>query len=216
MSASSPRSPLRAVPFRAPIARLALKSQNRTDGPTGLDGAWWPRTRDLAGELSTLADVLDPLWGRVTRIAVNRRNWQILPPRIFVNGRVVKVGWFASERLDPNQILLLSGTAGRRDLLVVPPETDASVAARLMAAASTDTGPDTGPGPSSGPALSASALLAAEGVCGSEGPEVDAPEAGSDDWNPASQTAVAVAVALPVPGRVSDSPYGIQHPALGM
>jgi len=185
MSASTPQSPLRAVPFRAPIARIALKSESRSGGPVELDGAWWPRTRDLASELSTLADVLDPLWGRITRIAVNPRNWPILPPRIFVNGHVVKVGWFASEMLDPDQILLLSYTAGRWDLLVVPPETDAPVAARLMAAASADTGP----------ALTASALMAAEGASSkSPGHAGGGPEAGPEDRDVASETAVAVAV----------------------
>ncbi|MDH6215208.1 DUF5994 family protein [Streptomyces pseudovenezuelae] len=198
MSASTPQSPLRAVPFRAPLARLALKSESRSGGPVELDGAWWPRTRDLASELSVLAEVLDPLWGRITRIAVNPRNWPILPPRIFVNGHVVKVGWFASELLDPDQILLLSYTAGRWDLLVVPPETDAPVAARLMAAASADTGP----------ALTASALMAMEGASSkSPDPEVGGPE----DWGVASETAVAVALAVPVPS------YGRnQHRAVGM
>lgn len=86
--------------------------------------------------------MLDPLWGRITRIAVNPRHWPILPPRIFVNGHVVKVGWFTSE-LDPHEILLLSYTAGRWSLLVIPPETGAPPAARLMAAASADTGPPT-------------------------------------------------------------------------
>ncbi|WP_338900366.1 DUF5994 family protein [Streptomyces sp. TG1A-60] len=116
-----------------------------------MDGAWWPRSRDLAGELSDLADVLDPLWGRITRIAVNPRYWPILPPRVFVNGHVVKVGWFTSE-LDPHKILLLSYTAGRWDLLVIPPETGAPSAARLMVAASADTGPP----------MTATALMTAE------------------------------------------------------
>lgn len=139
MSATAiPQLPLHAAPFRAPTARLALNSESPSAGPAGLDGAWWPRSRDLTSELSALADVLDPLWGRITRIAVNPRNWPILPPRIYVNGHVVKVGWFTTE-LDPHQILLLSGTSGRWDLLVIPPETDAPTAALLMAAASADT-----------------------------------------------------------------------------
>ncbi|WP_425472257.1 DUF5994 family protein [Streptomyces cyaneus] len=139
------------MPFRAPAARLALKSESPSAGPAELDGAWWPPSRDLPSELSALADVLDPLWGQITRIAVNPRSWPILPPRIFVNGRVVKVGWFTSE-LDPHAILLLSRIAGRRNLLVVPPETGAPAAARLMAAASAETGPP----------MTATALMSAE------------------------------------------------------
>ncbi|MEU8793179.1 DUF5994 family protein [Streptomyces sp. NPDC048643] len=126
----------RAVPFRSPTTRLALKpvSPSPSAGPTGLDGAWWPRTRDLARELTALADVLDPLWGRITRIAVNPLQWPIIPRRIVVNGHVVKVDWFTSP-FEQHKILLLSYTAGRWDLLVIPPETDAAAADRLMTAA---------------------------------------------------------------------------------
>ncbi|MXM64910.1 hypothetical protein GR925_16030 [Streptomyces sp. HUCO-GS316] len=63
----------------------------------------------------------------------------------------MKVGWFTSE-LDPHKILLLSGTSGRWNLLVVPPQTDDPAAAGLMAAASAGTGPR----------WTASALMAAE------------------------------------------------------
>lgn len=156
MSATTDRPPLRIVPFRAPTARLALKPTNTPTGlpelpelpgtpglsglPGLLDGAWWPRSRDLPLELSALADVLDPLGGRITRIAVNSRYWPVVPRRIPVNGHVVKVGWFTTE-LDPHKILLLSHTTGRWNLLVIPPGADASAAARLMAAASDSTGP---------------------------------------------------------------------------
>jgi hypothetical protein len=151
MSATTDHPPLRAVPFRASAARLALKPVSPSPGRVELDGAWWPRSRDLTHELSALADVLDPLWGRITRIAVNPRYWPIIPRKIFVNGHVVKVGWFTSEQ-DPHKILLLSFTAGRWDLLVIPPETSAPSAARLMAAASASTGPR----------LTATALMTAE------------------------------------------------------
>jgi len=151
MSATTDQLPPRTVPFRAPTARLALKPVNPSPDRAELDGAWWPRSRDLTRELPALADVLDPLWGRITRIAVNPRYWPVIPPRFSVNGHVVKVGWFTSE-LEPHKILLLSGTSGRWDLLVIPPETNATSAARLMAAASASTAPQS----------TATALMAAE------------------------------------------------------
>ncbi|MFJ9121254.1 DUF5994 family protein [Streptomyces sp. NPDC102394] len=138
MSAITDHSSPRAVPFRAPTARLALKPVSLSPERDELDGAWWPRSRDLSHELPVLADVLDPLWGRITRIAVNPRYWPIVPERLFVNGHGVKVGWFTTE-LDPHKILLLSGTSGPWDLLVIPPEVSAPSAARLMAAASAST-----------------------------------------------------------------------------
>jgi hypothetical protein len=149
MSATTDRPPLRIAPFRAPTARLALKTVSTSRGL--LDGAWWPRSRDLTHELSALADVLDPLSGRITRIAVNATYWPALPSKVPVNGYVVKVGWFTTE-LDPHKILLLSHTTGSWNLLVIPPETNAPAAARLMAAASDSTRPPT----------TASALMAAE------------------------------------------------------
>ncbi|MGW3019773.1 DUF5994 family protein [Streptomyces longwoodensis] len=136
-------------PVAAPAARLALK----TDGPSRglLDGAWWPRSRDLLSELPALTDVLDPLWGRITRIAVNPTYWPVIPHEIPVGGHVVKAGWFTPE-IDPHKLLLLSYGTGRWDLLVIPPETETKSAARLMAAASDYDGPP----------LTASALMAAD------------------------------------------------------
>ncbi|MEO3754978.1 DUF5994 family protein [Streptomyces sp. B6B3] len=113
-------------------ARLQLKDADAHRGL--LDGAWWPRSRDLSRELPVLAQVLDPRWGRVTRIAVNPRFWPVIPRKVAVHGHVIKVGWF-SETLDPHQVLLRSYAVGRWDLLVVPPQASAASAARLMAAA---------------------------------------------------------------------------------
>ncbi|MGF0173365.1 DUF5994 family protein [Streptomyces sp. Marseille-Q5077] len=148
-------------PAAAPAARLALKTDGTSRGL--LDGAWWPRSRDLLSELPALTDVLDPLWGRITRIAVNPEHWPVIPRRVPVGGHIVKVGWFTPE-IDPHKLLLLSYGTGRWDLLVIPPETGAESAARLMAAASDYDGPP----------LTASALITAEeaphGVSATDGP----------------------------------------------
>jgi hypothetical protein len=110
--------------------------------PALLDGAWWPRSRELDAELAALAAVLDPLWGRVTRVTVNPGQWPIVPRKVPVAGHVVKVGWFRDEQ-DPHELLLLSYRSGRWNLLVVPPRTDPDTAAWLMAAASDPLGTST-------------------------------------------------------------------------
>jgi hypothetical protein len=46
------------------------------------------------------------------------------------------VGWF-TDKEHPHTLVLLSCTVGRWDLLVIPPETGAAAAVRLMAAAAT-------------------------------------------------------------------------------
>ena len=162
-------SSLRVIPpAPPPAARVALKS------PTGrglLDGAWWPRSRDLAAELPALADVLDPLWGRITRVAVNPMLWPVVPRKVTVHDRVLKVGWFTPE-LDPHKLLLLSYGTGRFDLLVIPPETGATGAARLMAAAC-----DT-----AGPPLTATALIAAENARRPDVAVSERPQSAQESW----------------------------------
>lgn len=134
--------PPRTEPFRAPSVRLALRAVGLLSRPVGVDGAWWPRTRELTRELAELADVLDPLWGRITHVAVNPRHWPaVRRGTLVVNEHEVTVDWFASH-LNPHRILLRSYTAGHWDLLVVPPQTPAAAAARLMAAASATSGDD--------------------------------------------------------------------------
>ncbi|MEU3346227.1 DUF5994 family protein [Streptomyces sp. NPDC006700] len=136
-------------PVAAPAVRVALKTDGISRGL--LDGAWWPRSRDLMTELPALTDVLDSLWGRITHVAVNPRYWPVIPHEVPVRGHIVKVGWFTPE-IDPHKLLLLSYGTGRWDLLVVPPETGAASAARLMALASDQDSPP----------LTASALIAAD------------------------------------------------------
>ncbi|MFJ4487093.1 DUF5994 family protein [Streptomyces longwoodensis] len=120
------------APFRPRAARLVLGPTRRLGRP---DGIWWPRTRDLARELGELADVIDPLWGRLTHVALDPRPWLLGPGGaiVVVNDHEVAVDRFA-EGLNPHRILLRSYTAGYWDLLVVPPLTSASSAARIMAA----------------------------------------------------------------------------------
>ncbi|MES5819430.1 DUF5994 family protein [Streptomyces sp. RG80] len=121
-------SPSSSAPLRLSLAPTG-------SAPALLDGAWWPRCRDLGAELPSLTAVLDPLWGRITRVTVNPTHWTAVPRKVPVAGHVVKVGWFQAEQ-DPHELLLLSYHVGRWNLLVVPPRTTPVSAAWLMAAAS--------------------------------------------------------------------------------
>ncbi|MFJ9036957.1 DUF5994 family protein [Streptomyces sp. NPDC102406] len=114
-------------------ARLALRPPTFPPGP--LNGAWWPRSDDLAAELTALTEVFDASRGRVTRIACHRGSWPTQPQALSVKGHSVTITWLASG-LDPHTIRLFSYGAGRWDLLVIPPHSAAAVAARLMSAAS--------------------------------------------------------------------------------
>ncbi|MGW6913432.1 DUF5994 family protein [Kitasatospora sp. NPDC054939] len=113
-------------------ARLSLTPSGARHGP--LDGAWWPRSRDLLLELPALAAEIDERWGRITRITLNPAQWPVIPRRIPVAGHTVHAGWFTTEQ-DQHTIAVFSYAPRRLNLLVVPPETNAVGAARLMAEA---------------------------------------------------------------------------------
>ncbi|GAA2086402.1 DUF5994 family protein [Streptomyces albiaxialis] len=162
MSAILPLPPPQSPPRAGGAARLTLKPDGGSRGL--LDGAWWPRSRDLLVELPALIEALAPVWGRVTRVAVNPEHWPVVPRQVPVLGHVVKVGWFTPE-LDPHKLLLLSYGAGRWDLLVIPPGSTAASAARLMSAASE----------CDGPPLSASGLIAADQAWEYEGGTAQVP-----------------------------------------
>ncbi|WTW95873.1 DUF5994 family protein [Streptomycetaceae bacterium NBC_01309] len=121
------------VPIHAIPARVALTPPGKAVGR--LDGAWWPRSRDLARELPSLVRAMEDV-GVITRATVNPALWQSVPRRVPASGRLVKVGWFTDEQ-DLHEIMLLSHRAGRWELLVVPPETAPSTAQRMMTAAAT-------------------------------------------------------------------------------
>ncbi|MBT2411659.1 hypothetical protein J7I94_13965 [Streptomyces sp. ISL-12] len=126
--------PLMTPEGRDPASAVRLSLAPVGSAPLLLDGAWWPRSRDLAAELPALTAVLDPLWGWITRVTVNPAQWPVVPRKVPVAGHVVKVGWFRFEQ-DPHELLLLSYHPGRWNLLVVPPSTPPATAAWLMAAA---------------------------------------------------------------------------------
>lgn len=113
-------------------ARLSL-----TTAPGGLKGMWWPRSRALTRELPALTDALGDRWGRVIGVMVNPAYWPVIPRWVSVAGRTVHVGW-STEEQDPHR-LTLACSDGRRDVLVIPPETGATAAARLMAGDGADT-----------------------------------------------------------------------------
>ncbi len=101
---------------------------------TTLDGAWWPRTSDLAEEVSHLVEELHRRGVRVTRVNYNPEAWTSATRRLEADGRTIRLGWFRS--LD-RHLLNLTGdvTRGRLDLLVVPPGATRADAGRAFSAA---------------------------------------------------------------------------------
>jgi hypothetical protein len=106
--------------------------------PTGasrtlLDGGWWPRSRNPVAELPGLVLAIDVVRGPITRLVLNVDWWDEHPRRLGVAGRVLRLGYFASQ---PMALLTaLCDNGDRVDLLVVPPETAVGIADAAMALA---------------------------------------------------------------------------------
>jgi hypothetical protein len=125
------RTALEQEGFRGGIdVRVSLRA-DAGSGDSPFDGAWFPRSRDLAVELPELVAELERRGVRAERFTYSLAAWQPVPRKLVVSGRVIRTGGFRS--MDPQVICLTWASGTRRaDLLVVPPETDVLTGARAL------------------------------------------------------------------------------------
>ncbi|MEV7519311.1 DUF5994 family protein [Streptomyces sp. NPDC091371] len=112
------------------VAVLRLETTRSREGP--LDGAWWPRTRDIGAELPALIRVLTGHLGPITRVGVDAYAWDGIPPRLVIDGQVVHLD---SDPVGDDTVLITRGHNDHFTLLVVPPDTTADAAREAMARA---------------------------------------------------------------------------------
>lgn len=115
-------------------SRVQLKPATPTTGDPGyVDGAWWPRSRDLRVELPALFAALAARLGVVERMAYNLGEWHTVERRLEIGGDRIKLGGFHSQAANT---IDLTGRDGRRvTLLVVPPDTPVATARKISQAA---------------------------------------------------------------------------------
>ena len=97
---SAPTIPMSATPVTTVedprrVLRLRLKPKAATTG--FVDGGWWPRSRDLAVELPGLLAVLAVRLGRIERVSYHLGDWDPIPARLTVEGRVVRLGGYRAQ-----------------------------------------------------------------------------------------------------------------------
>ena len=113
-------------PERTP--RLRLKPKAPQSGH--VDGAWWPRSDDLAAELPDLLAVLSVRLGRIDRVLYNVNEWPEPSRKLVTGGRGVRLDGYRRQPTNTIEVLGLNGN--RVGLLVVPPNTDPDVAHEAM------------------------------------------------------------------------------------
>lgn len=119
-----PRTPRPRTP------RLRLKPKASCRGP--VDGAWWPRSDDLAAELPDLIAVLSSRLGAVEAVAYDGDEWLEAPAEFIAGGRLVHLD---GRRRSPGTLEVHGANRGKIVLLVVPPQTQADQAHAIVMAA---------------------------------------------------------------------------------
>lgn len=132
----TPRTPPLLLPdaiHRAIKPGTALLRLETTSSRQGrLDGAWWPRTRDIETELPALISALTEHLGPITRVCVDASAWNGLPTRLVIDDRIVHLD---SDPVGDDTVLVTRGHNDHFALLVVPPDTTADAARDAMARA---------------------------------------------------------------------------------
>ena len=111
-------------------ALLRLETTESRKG--ALDGAWWPRSRDIGAELPALLSALVAHLGPVSRVGLDAAAWEGLPTRIVVDDHVVHIDSFP---VGDDTVLITRGDRDHFSLLVVPPDTPPEAARAAMAQA---------------------------------------------------------------------------------
>ncbi|MGP4012634.1 DUF5994 family protein [Streptomyces sp. 4N124] len=97
-----------------------------------LDGAWWPRSHDIAAELPGLITALTEYLGPVTRVGLDADAWEELPTRMTIEDRVVHID---ASSIGDDTVLITRGEQDLFSLLVVPPHATPDAARAAMAEA---------------------------------------------------------------------------------
>ena len=128
---TTPPAPSATAPSGAHAVRLSLAAAFYS-GP--LDGAWWPRSRDLQREARVLVDGFPSDRGRVLRLLVSAPDWDRTGARVQARRGPVRVGVFPRD--DTHVVVLTLHDGTRLRLLVVAAATPAAAASALMEQAS--------------------------------------------------------------------------------
>ncbi|MFF4420362.1 DUF5994 family protein [Streptomyces sp. NPDC001549] len=136
MAASDNPAPLKLLPdaiHQAVKPGAALLRLETTQSRQGLlDGAWWPRSRDVTTELPALITALTAYLGPITRVGLDASAWQDVPTRLVIDGQVVHLD---ADPVGDDTVLVTRGHNDHFALLVVPPDTTADAAREAMARA---------------------------------------------------------------------------------
>ncbi|MBV8785975.1 MAG: hypothetical protein JOZ00_04730 [Mycobacterium sp.] len=95
-----------------------------------IDGAWWPRSTNLAAELLGLVAALSDRLGQIVMVGYHRNDWHDTPPSAQIGGHAIELLGFTSD--EPASVMLLSEYGRHITLHVIAPDTDEDVARQAL------------------------------------------------------------------------------------
>lgn len=95
-----------------------------------IDGAWWPRSRHLTGELPELVASVSDRLGQVVMIGYRRNGWDETPQLAEIAGRTVELLGFTSD--EPASVILIGEDGRHLTLRVIRPDTGEELARRAL------------------------------------------------------------------------------------
>lgn len=134
------------LPVRSEV-RLRMKA---APAAHGLDGAWWPRSRDAEAEFPDLVLAASSWVGPVRRVTYHLDDWDAAARELVVDGWRVEL--LGDTTLEPNTVLVMGNHQRQRTLLVIPPDLPGGTARAVLRSSA---GPEV---------VSARELLASNGV----------------------------------------------------
>ena len=102
--------------------------------PAYADGAWWPRSTQLALELPALVTALSDRLGQVAVVGYHLNAWTETPPQAQIAGLTVHLQGFTSD--EPASVILIGRDGRRITLRVIAPDASEQVAREELEAAS--------------------------------------------------------------------------------
>ncbi|HUH69883.1 MAG TPA: DUF5994 family protein [Mycobacterium sp.] len=95
-----------------------------------IDGAWWPRSRQLVDELPDLVASVSDRLGQVVMVGYRCNGWDETPPLVEIAGRTIELLGFTSD--EPTSVILIGEDGRHITLHVIRPDTSEEVARQAL------------------------------------------------------------------------------------
>ncbi len=108
-----------------------------------LDGAWWPRSSNLVGELPDLVASVSDRLGQVVMVGYRRNGWEETPPLVQIAGHTIELLGFTSD--EPASVILIGEDGRHVTLQVIRPDASEEVARQALEQAQVPADTDVAP-----------------------------------------------------------------------